>query len=323
MCTQAAHWYAPDRYIQDRLGLKGYTLTLLTRISIWPLHEPVVTSYNDRKEALLKRWEYNGKPNALIPTIYIPRTTGCNERYSISPTIPCSIIDSLEPNSESFPQTITDSPHFHRVMNIVSSEDYCLYPVKTNPSEKPNWVYYIVMFDPTVSPEAANQGYIGRTSQSLEARMDQHARHGEDMIIHYNLALISQYAQQRGEDLSKYVAVFALGTARDHTSCKVLEGVLIRESLEGCSVTNMKYGMNNKQSANKPNEEKIAQVAQHKTFRKGATFPFPLLEPFFLRPLSLPAPHTSTLLPSFTPARWHACTPTLSGSRRAPSSNET
>jgi hypothetical protein len=36
-----------------------------------------------------------------------------------------------------------------------------------------------------------------------------------------------------------------------------------------------------------------------------------------------PAPHTSTLLPSFTPARWHAWTPTLSGSRRAPSSNVT
>lgn len=40
------------------------------------------------------------------------------------------------------------------------------------------------------------------------------------------------------------------------------------------------------------------------------------------RPIG-PAPHTRTLLPRPTPARWHACTPTLSGSNKAPSSNET
>ena len=313
MCFQAAHWYAPNWYIQDRPGLEGYTLELLTQISIWPLHEPVITSYDDRKEALSKRREYNGKPDALIPTIYIPRITRGGDVFFQGYSSPPRIIH-LKPKS--FPQTITDSPHFQRVMNIVSSEDYCLYPAETDPSEKSNWVYYIVMFDPTVSPEAAKQGYIGMTTQPLKTRMRQHAKSSEDMIIHYNLALISQYAQQRGEDLSKYVAVFALGTTHDHTSCKVLEGVLIRESLEGCSVTNMKYGMNNKQSAKKHDEEKISQV---QNFPKGFNLPLPPPLPSS----SSPAPHTRTLLPSLTPARWHACTPTLIGSRSAPSSNET
>lgn len=106
--------------------------------------------------------------------------------------------------------------------------------------------------DPTVYPEAADQGYIGRTSQSLEARTKQHARSGENMIIHYNLALISQFAHQREEDLSEYVAVFALGTTHDSKEvkgsklCKEVEARLIRESLEDCSVTNMKFGMNSK-----------------------------------------------------------------------------
>ena len=284
MCTQAVDKYILDWYKGQLLPSADRPQTL-TRISIWPLHEPVLSSYSSRCEALVKRCEANkaesqdqGETKSVTPPIYIPLFTTENEVIFLHG---CEDSTKKLLKSESFPQTITDSPHFDRVMNIVSSEDYCLYPAETDPSEKSNWVYYIVMFDPTVSPEAANQGYIGRTSQSLEARMNQHARRSEDMIIHYNLALISQYAQQRGEDLSKYVAVFALGTTCDCNSCKVLEGVLIRELLEGCSVTNMKYGMNNKQSAKKPDEEKIAQVAQHKTFRTGATFPFPLLKPFW------------------------------------------
>lgn len=34
------------------------------RISIWPLYEPVVTSYGDRKKALLERWKDNDRPKS-------------------------------------------------------------------------------------------------------------------------------------------------------------------------------------------------------------------------------------------------------------------
>ena len=40
------------------------------------------------------------------------------------------------------------------------------------------------------------------------------------------------------------------------------------------------------------------------------------------RPIG-PAPHMRTLLPRPMPARWHACTPTLRGSSKAPSSKDT
>ena len=225
---QAAHWYIPER------GEK--TLQEFTQISIWPLHEPVVSSYGDRKKALSERWKDNGEPKSDNLTIYIPHVT---KRGEVS-------------FQKSVPLEFAISEHFKRVMKIIKSEKYCLRHDETDPSEESlNWVYYIVMFDPTVSPEAADQGYIGMTTQPLKKGMKQHAR-GKAMIIHYNLALISQYAKQRGEDLSEYVAVFALGTTRDRTSCRDVEGKLIRESLEGCSVTNMKYGMNSTRGAKKP-----------------------------------------------------------------------
>ena len=187
----------------------------------------MVSSYGDRKEALLERWKDNGKPKSDIPPIYIPHITTRGEVTF----------------QESIPLEIAKSKHFKRVKKIIKSEKHCLHHDETDPS---NWVYYIVVFDPTVYPEAADQGYIGMTTQTLKTRMKQHAGSSEDMIIHYNLALISQYAHQRGEDLSKYVAVFALGTTPDRKSCRKVEGVLIRESLEDCSVTNMKFGMNSK-----------------------------------------------------------------------------
>ena len=143
---------------------------------------------------------------------------------------------------------------------IADSEKYCLYPDETDPSKKSNWVYYIVMFDPTVSPEAADQGYIGETTRSLEERWKEHVgSKGGHSLVHYNLTLVNQYAQHRGEKLSDYVAVFALGSTSKEIR-KDVEGMLIRESLDGdFSVTNMKYGMNNKERAKKPDEKKIAQ----------------------------------------------------------------
>ena len=45
------------------------------------------------------------------------------------------------------------------------------------------------------------------------------------------------------------MAVFALGTTKEKISCKKIEGKLIRESLDGFSVADMKYGMNCKQSS--------------------------------------------------------------------------
>ena len=60
------------------------------------------------------------------------------------------------------------------------------------------------------------------------------------------------YARQRGEDLSEYVAVFALGTTTDESVLATTEGRLIRKSFsDGFGVTNMKYGMNCKQSSAK------------------------------------------------------------------------
>ena len=72
------------------------------------------------------------------------------------------------------------------------------------------------MFDPTVSPEAADQGYIGETERSLVQRWKEHVGGGHS-LVHYNLTLVNQYAQQRGEKLSDYVAVFALGSTTKET----------------------------------------------------------------------------------------------------------
>jgi len=107
------------------------------------------------------------------------------------------------------------------------------------------------MFDPTVSPEAADQGYIGMTTRDPVTKWKEHVGLKDDSVIEYNLALVSQYAQLRGEDLSEYVAVFALGTT-DTSKLGRVKGGLIRETSEGgFSVGNMKYGMNDKRAAQK------------------------------------------------------------------------
>ena len=74
---------------------------------------------------------------------------------------------------------------------------------------------------------------------------------------HYNLTLLNQYVQQRGQDLSDYVAMFVLGNTNKEI-CRDVEGMLIRESLEdGFSVTNIKYGMNDESAAKQPDLKRI------------------------------------------------------------------
>ena len=238
-CIQAAHWYK-DLLYKDQPEI-------LTRISVWPLHEPVLSSYSDRKEALSKRCEAHKGPKSDVPEIII-YTLRCRGEGPWRTQ-----------KARTVPTKLRDSRHFKRVMDIVQTkrEEYGLCHDETDPFKKSNWVYYCVMFDPTVSPEAADQGYIGETERSLVERWKEHVgskgKH-DDSLVHYNLTLVNQYAQQRGEQLSDYVAVFALGSTSKETR-KDVEGKLIRESLEGgFSVTNMKYGMNGKQGANNPNE---------------------------------------------------------------------
>ena len=237
MCTQAAHWYK-DLLYKDQPEI-------LTRISVWPLHEPVLSSYSDRKEALSKRCEAHKDLKSDVPEIYTLRCPGEDLWHT--------------QKGRTVPTKLRDSRHFKRVMDIVQTkrEKYRLCHDETGPFKKSNWVYYCVMFDPTVSPEAADQGYIGETERSLVERWKEHVgskgKH-DDSLVHYNLTLVNQYAQQRGEQLSDYVAVFALGSTTKETR-KYVEGMLIRETMEGgFSVTNMKYGMNGKQGANNPNE---------------------------------------------------------------------
>ena len=263
MCTQAVDKYILDWYKGQLLPSADRPQTL-TRISIWPLHEPVVSSYSSRCEALVKRCEANktesqdqGETKSVTPPIYIPLYTTENGVVFLHG---CEDSTKKLLKSESFPQTITDSPHFHRVMSIVRSKDYCLYPAETDPSEKSNWVYYIVMFDPTVSPEAAEQGYIGMAESPVKRWKEHTGRKGEhdQMLVHYNLTLLDQYVQQRGEDLSDYVAMFVLGNTTKEI-CRDVEGMLIRESFDqDFSVTNMKYGMNHG-SAKQPDQTKIEE----------------------------------------------------------------
>ena len=245
MCFQAAHWYVPDWY--KDLPYKDQP-EILTRNSVWPLHEPVLSSYSDRKEALSKRCEAHKGPESDVPEIYTLQCPGPGE-------------DSWRTQKRTtVPTKLRDSRHFKQVMDIVQTkrEKYRLCHDETDPFKKSNWIYYCVMFDPTVSPEAVDQGYIGETERSLVQRWKEHVGGGHS-LVHYNLTLVNQYAQQRGEKLSDYVAVFALGSTTKETR-KEVEGMLIRESLEGgFSVTNMKYGMNNKEKAKKPNEERIDQ----------------------------------------------------------------
>ena len=242
MCIQAAHWLFHDW----KLFSSEDILQTRTRISIWPLHEPVLSSYNDRKEALRKRLDYNDK---------------CPTSHDFQRKLKFSIPIHTWGEIYSIPPIIAKSKHFKRVQEIITDRGkYCLYLDETDPSKKSNWVYYCVMFDPTVSPEAADQGYIGETTRSLVERWKEHVgSKGGHSLVHYNLTLVNQYAQQRGKELSDFVAVFALGSTSKEIR-KHIEGKLIRESLDAdFSVANMKYGMNNKERAKKPDEEKISQ----------------------------------------------------------------
>ena len=155
---------------------------------------------------------------------------------------------------------------FKWVKEIVQNGSYALNHYETDPTRKSNWLYYCVMFDPTVSPEAADQGYIGKTTRGLVTRWKEHARpkgKRDDMLIHYNLALVSKYARQRREDLSEYVAVFALGTTTDESALAKTEGRLRRKSFsDGFGVTNMKYGMNCKQSSAKQQQRAKIPIDQ-------------------------------------------------------------
>ena len=205
----------------------------------------MLSSYNDRKEALRKRLDYNDQ----CPTSH-------DFQRKLKFPIPIHTWGEIY----SIPPIIAKSKHFKRVQEIITDrEKYCLYLDETDPSKKSNWVYYCVMFDPTVSPEATDQGYIGETTRSLVERWKEHVgSKGGHSLVHYNLTLVNQYAQQRGEKLSDYVAVFALGSTSKEIR-KDVEGVLIREEDGDFSVTNMKYGMNNKEKAKKPDEKRIAR----------------------------------------------------------------
>ena len=255
---ETLHIQAVDRYMDEFAFIS--TPKTLMRISVWPTYEPVVGTYDDRKEFLIKCWDAQGKPKPTMPPIYTPQLVSDGGVRCWWKTLEDS--KPTEVPFQSIPQKISESKHFQRVLTIVQSKsgDYCLYHDQTDPTTESNWVYYIIMIDPTVSPEAADQGYIGQTTNTLLTRIKQHTR-PEDMIIHYNLALLSQFLQQRGEDLSDYVAVFALGTTMEKELCRKMEGKLIRESLEGFSVADMKYGMNCKQgsAANKQHNEQDIQ----------------------------------------------------------------
>ena len=239
-CIQAADYY---------IHRPGKGLQMLTQISIWPLHEPVVRSYDDRKTALSRRWEAAESPKSTMPPIYTPRVhsgklVGFRKLTKHKETLKVDLC--------SIPYKIAHSRHYERVKEIVQSENYDLNHDERDPTRESNWLHYCVMFDPTVSPEAADQGYIGETTKDLVTRWKELVRLQNKQVVEYNLALVSEYARQRGEDISKYVAVFALGTTDDSAALGKIKGKLIRETTEeGFGVGNMKYGMNNKQVAQK------------------------------------------------------------------------
>ena len=249
--TQAAGYYIRES--------SQRTVQTFMRNSIFPLHEPVVGSYDNRKAALFKRWEAFKRPKCIMPPIYTPLVHS-GDVVGFQKTTKDKV------TFKSLPQKIASSRHFERVKDIVQSENYALNHDERDPTMQSNWLYYCVMFDPTVSPEAADQGYIGATNRDLVTRWKEHTgpkgKHDE-MLIHYNLALVSQYARQRGEDISKYVAVFALGTTTDESALRATEGELIRESFRGgFGVTNMQYGMNSKQSSAKQQPRRKIPIHQ-------------------------------------------------------------
>ena len=256
-CIQAADYYPYISYQS--------TTQTLTRISIWPLHEPVVSSYDDRKVALIQRWEAANYPKCIVPPIYTPwEQEDSGEVISFQKTTEDKRTKVAK--LDSIPHKITSSRHFRRLVRILQSGKY---HNETDPTRDSNWLYYCVMFDPTVSPEAADQGYIGKTKRDLVTRWKEHTGpkgERDEMLLHYNLALVSEYARQRGEDLSEYVAVFALGTTTDESALPKTEGKLIRKSFsDGFGVTNMKYGMNCKQSSVK--QQQRAKIPLHQKSR--------------------------------------------------------
>jgi len=253
MCIQATEYYL---HVPTQS-----TMQTLTRISIWPLHESVVSSYDDRKVALSQRWEAANHPKCTMPPIYIPiPRTYCRGFLKITEDKVAFV------TSDTIPREIAASRHFKWVKEIVQNGSYALNHDVRAPTRKSNWLYYCVMVDPTVSPEAADQGYIGMTTRDLVTRWKEHTGpkgERDEMLIHYNLSLVSEYARQRGKDLSEYVAVFALGTTTDESALATTEGRLIRKSFsDGFGVTNMKYGMNCKQSSAKQQQQTKIPIDQ-------------------------------------------------------------
>ena len=124
LCIQAVEWYNckefPYKGVPERL----------TRISVWPLHEPVLSSYDDRKDALSKRCKAHKGPKSDVPEIYTLRCSGHGE------------VTCHNQRDEPLPTAFHKSRHFQRVMNIVQKKrNYGLYPAETDPSKESNWVY--------------------------------------------------------------------------------------------------------------------------------------------------------------------------------------
>ena len=244
MCIQAADCYIPTA--------TQSTMQTLTQMSIWPLHEPVVSSYDDRKAVLSRRWEAAERPKSIMPPIYTPRVHSRDVvGFRKTTKLKDKQTHTRKVEFDSIPRKIADSRHFKRVMKIVHSRKYArkLNHNERDPTRKSYWLYYCVVVDPTVSPEAADQGYIGMTTRDLNTGWKEHVKLKGKLVVEYNLALVSEYARQRGEDISEYVAVFVLGTTTNEKALKKIKRKLIRETTKGFGVGNMKYGMNDKRAA--------------------------------------------------------------------------
>ena len=260
----------------------------------WPVRIPSLSCpYDSRKHEAITHMANQmmqcptvDHHRVLLPPIYIPVSTDGGANYVFLQYFQEKVQKIISENE--MPVHIQNSKHFERVQKLLRENSH-LYTTEVNPSRASNWIYYLIMHDPMAHPDYRDLGYIGETKNRLttgcQNRQDsvlEAIRKNADLPSHItlvdcNLALLNINLQLRGENMSDYAAIVALGSLPPPEKVPgievslreaikgqlVLENFVTRDGIQIC-VVDMQWGMNDKHHVSKVNLHKIKQLHSRK-----------------------------------------------------------
>lgn len=268
----------------------------------WPVPIPILSCpYDSRRHEVVTRitnqiaqCSSDDQHRVILPPIYIPVTTDGGKNYIFlqyfqeKVRLNCRWQMSQKVSEKEMPVHLQNSRHFKRVQKLLRENPH-LYNTEVKPSRASNWIYYLIMHDPMAHPDYRDQGYIGETKTGLSTRWTQHQKKALSAInkidnlpsdislVDCNLALLHINLLLRGETISDYAAIVALGSIPPPETVPGCE-VSLREAIEGQLVleefiasdgvrvcaADMKWGMNDKQRVSKVSPRKIEQLHSRK-----------------------------------------------------------